>query len=151
MTTYRTTAVLSMRLVRDRSVKYPVESVGDDSHAKALAKVLIGHNPTESLVVICLGPRGAVLSTTIVSSGGTCGTTCTPADVFRLALLCGASSVILAHNHPSGDPTPSADDVSTTRKLVEAGRILGVPVVDHIVVTDDRCESMLALGLGGLH
>lgn len=57
-----------------------------------------------------------------------------PREVFKGALLSSAASVILLHNHPSGDPDPSAEDREVTRKLVEAGRLLGVPVLDHVIV-----------------
>lgn len=57
-----------------------------------------------------------------------------PRDVFRNAIVYGADSIALVHNHPSGDPTPSSDDVNATRRLKEAGALLGIDVVDHIVV-----------------
>jgi len=57
-----------------------------------------------------------------------------PREIFREAVRCSASSVILAHNHPSGDPTPSKEDIDITRRLIEAARILGIRVVDHLIV-----------------
>ena len=60
-----------------------------------------------------------------------------PREVFKVALKWSAASVIVAHNHPSGDPTPSKEDLDVTRRLIEAGRVLSVPVTDHVVVGDD--------------
>lgn len=75
-------------------------------------------------------------------------------EVFRVALKWSAASVIVAHNHPSGDPTPSKEDLDVTRRLIEAGRVLGVPLTDHVIVGDDalfppgfhsiRCSGVLA-------
>ncbi len=68
--------------------------------------------------------------------------------VFRAAITACAAGLILGHNHPSGDPTPSEEDISTTAKLIAAGKVLGIPVVDHIIVTRDsrRFHSMLSSG-----
>ena len=140
---HRTCAVVSRSIVRDRSVKYAVDSVGDSHDVAALARAMIGSLPTESLIVVSLGPRGGVLSVTTVAAGGVGACSVSPSDVFRAAIVAGASRIALAHNHPSGDATPSADDVRTTERLVEAGKLLGVQVVDHVVVTDERCTSML--------
>jgi DNA repair protein RadC len=66
--------------------------------------------------------------------------------VFRLAVVEGAAAVILAHNHPSGDPTPSPDDRTVTRQIAEAGRALGIPVLDHVIVGDGRFASLAEEG-----
>ena len=70
-----------------------------------------------------------------------------PREVFSKAILNNASHVIVAHNHPSGDPTPSGDDIATTKRLQEAGKILGIVVADHIVVTNNKYSSLLEMGL----
>ena len=69
-----------------------------------------------------------------------------PREVFKAALLANAASIVLAHNHPSGDPAPSPDDVALTRRLVDAGRLLGVEVLDHIVIGEGRYVSVRELG-----
>jgi DNA repair protein RadC len=70
-----------------------------------------------------------------------------PREVFRPLIQAGAHAVILVHNHPSGDPDPSESDIGLTHRLAECGWMTGIPVVDHIIVTDAGCTSMLALGL----
>ena len=65
-----------------------------------------------------------------------------PREFFGPAVRRGAAAVIAAHNHPSGDPEPSAEDVEVTRRLAEAGRLLGIPLVDHVVVGADRYVSL---------
>lgn len=70
-----------------------------------------------------------------------------PREVFRPAILMGAAAIVLCHNHPSGDPTPSPDDRLTTEQLVEAGRIIQIPVQDHIVIGEHRYLSFAEAGL----
>src|SRR3989442_1556272 len=70
-----------------------------------------------------------------------------PREVFRSAILAGAAGIIVAHNHPSGDPTPSADDRSVTRQMVEAGRLLDLPVYDHVILGGDTYMSFAEAGL----
>ena len=72
-----------------------------------------------------------------------------PREVFQAAILAGAAAVILVHNHPSGDPTPSADDRVVTDQLVAAGRLLDVPVHDHVIVGRGRYTSFAEAGLLG--
>ena len=69
-----------------------------------------------------------------------------PREVFNDAVLKSASYVIVAHNHPSGDPTPSEEDITTTKRLVEAGRILGISVQDHMIVTRSKYYSFAEKG-----
>ena len=68
-----------------------------------------------------------------------------PRDVFRRAIRSNAAGIALAHNHPSGDPTPSPEDLELTRRLVECGRLLGIPVVDHVVMTRNKFRSLAEL------
>jgi DNA repair protein RadC len=69
-------------------------------------------------------------------------------EAFREAVRSNAASIIVVHNHPSGDPTPSPDDVSVTRALVEAGQILDIEVLDHLIIGKNRFVSLKAKGLG---
>jgi DNA repair protein RadC len=70
-----------------------------------------------------------------------------PREVFRHAIAEAAAGIIVVHNHPSGDPTPSAEDQSVTRQLVAAGRLLDLPLYDHVIVAADRFTSFAAAGL----
>ena len=65
-----------------------------------------------------------------------------PAEVLRAAVIESAPSIIISHNHPSGDPTPSPEDVSITRELVQAGKLLGIDLLDHVVIGGDRWVSL---------
>ena len=70
-----------------------------------------------------------------------------PAEVFRTAILSGAAAIVLVHNHPSGDTTPSNDDIVTTRRLVEAGRVIGIPVIDHLVIGANGYTSLAEIDI----
>ncbi len=70
-----------------------------------------------------------------------------PREVFRAAIAEAAAGIVVVHNHPSGDPTPSPEDVAVTRQLVAAGRLLDLPVYDHIVIAGDTFVSLAAAGM----
>ncbi len=70
-----------------------------------------------------------------------------PREVFNKAILNNASHIVIAHNHPSGDPTPSQDDITTTKRLIEAGKIIGISIVDHIIVSRDNYYSFREKGV----
>lgn len=110
-------------------------STPDDAYS-VLAPHLEGW-AEERLVVVALDRRNRPIATQTMTIGSAGHTVVCPRQIFRWALLqgrSGASGVILGHNHPSGDPTPSAQDIDVTRRVRRAGEVLGVPLLDHIVV-----------------
>jgi len=69
-----------------------------------------------------------------------------PREVFRAAIKCSSASIICAHNHPSGDPTPSPEDISLTQRLLQAGEIVGIDVLDHLIIGDSSFVSLKEKG-----
>ena len=104
-------------------------------------------SPKECFSVLYLNSRNQPLGCEKVAVGGLNVAALQPREVFGPALTLGAAAVILAHNHPSGDPTPSAADIDMTRQVVDAGRPLRIAVHDHLVVGRDGVASFKALGL----
>lgn len=102
--------------------------------------------PSEVFAILCLSTKHRIIGFHEVSRGTLDTTLVHPREVFKAAILANASAIILAHNHPSGDPTPSDDDVALTQRLVEAGRLLGIDVLDHIVIGDNACVSFMETG-----
>ncbi len=100
----------------------------------------------ESFFALILNVKGELLDTEEISVGELTGTIVHPREVFRSAIRKSACAVIFVHNHPSGDPSPSAEDIGTTERLVRAGEILGVKVMDHIIIGDGTYSSMKNLG-----
>jgi len=101
----------------------------------------------EEFHVLALDSQSGVLRDLLVTRGILNSSLVHPREVFRGAIAEAAAGIIVVHNHPSGDPTPSADDRAVTRQLVEAGRIIDVPVYDHVVVGAGRYVSFAESGL----
>lgn len=102
---------------------------------------------TEQFKTLFLNTKNEVLKITDVSSGGLDATLALPRDVFRQAVREGASAAIVCHNHPSGDPEPSGDDVALTKRLVEAAEVLGIRFLDHIIFGDGCYVSLKERGV----
>ncbi len=107
---------------------------------------IYGGRPTEQFGLVMLDAKHRVLRTTVVSVGALDGTVVHPRDVFREAMATGAVAIVVFHNHPSGDPAPSEDDVALTHRLVEAGELIGIEVLDHVVLGDGQFCSMREQG-----
>ena len=97
--------------------------------------------------LFCLSTRHQVLAYHELSRGTVNATMVHPRDVFKIALLANATAIILGHNHPSGDPTPSPDDLALTRRLKDAGALMGIELLDHVIVAPDRYISLKDTGL----
>lgn len=101
----------------------------------------------ECFGMLLLDSRNRLLGEEMLSSGGWSASVVRPREVFRHALLAGAPALILYHNHPSGDPAPSREDIQITRQLVEAGQLLGVRILDHLIVGIEGYASLRERGL----
>ena len=96
--------------------------------------------------MLCLSTKHRVIAYHEVSRGTLDSTLVHPREVFKAALLANAAAIVVSHNHPSGDPSPTMDDLEVTTRLVAAGEILGIVVLDHIVVGDGRYFSFKEAG-----
>jgi DNA repair protein RadC len=101
-----------------------------------------GAHAVERFGVVLLDARHRLMHVHMVSEGGLDVAVAVPRDVFREATQSGAAAVVLFHNHPSGDPEPSRDDLLLTRRLIHAGRIVGIDVVDHLILGDTEYCSL---------
>jgi len=131
-------SVLGLRVVKERSGNYDFEDKKISSPSKArdiLEEVFeLSELAEEVCIIMCLDTKNKVTGLFKVSQGSLNSCIVHPREVFKRALMQNASSIILAHNHPSGDTTPSSEDISTAKRLDEAGNLLGVAVLDHIIV-----------------
>ncbi|MBQ9014716.1 MAG: DNA repair protein RadC [Firmicutes bacterium] len=105
------------------------------------------HYKKEHFICLMINSRGGIIEEKEISVGDISSTSANPREVFTDAIRRSAGCVLFLHNHPSGDATPSEEDVATTRRLMEAGSILGIPVLDHIVIGDGEYVSMRGIGL----
>lgn len=131
-------------LIRDSATSEPV------TDAETIGRQLVAryaHHVQERLGAVYLDSRHRILREREIYVGTLNSATVSTRDVLRYALEEHAAAVIVFHNHPSGDPSPSSDDLLFTRKLVEAGKALGVDVLDHLIVGSNRYVSLSARGM----
>jgi DNA repair protein RadC len=142
--------VYEVRLVQARRpLRLAETTISDGDLAAKTMHALLGLTDREHFAALFLNGMHQVTGAHVIAVGGQHGIgTIEPRTVFRAAITACAAYLVLAHNHPSNDPTPSEVDITTTAKLMTAGRILGIPVVDHVIVTRDsrRWHSMLTRG-----
>ena len=101
----------------------------------------------EKFIALALNTKNHVTAVLPVSSGSLNASIVHPRELFQRAILANCASLILAHNHPSGDPTPSPEDIALTRKLVEAGQLLDIPILDHVILGYGKYSSFKEMGL----
>ncbi|MGE0792077.1 MAG: DNA repair protein RadC [Sandaracinaceae bacterium] len=109
----------------------------------------LAHASVEHFIALALDAKHRAIAEVEVARGGLTACPVAPSDVFRALLLEGAAAVIVVHNHPSGEPSPSAEDVALTDRLARAGELLGMRVLDHVIVARDGYFSFLDAGLLG--
>ena len=108
---------------------------------------ILRHEKSEYFVVTFLDTKCKMMGYEIVSKGSLTASIVHPREVYKLAIQKSAYSIIALHNHPSGDPTPSKEDITATRKIKQAGEIVGIELIDHIIIGDNRYISMRELNL----
>ena len=140
----------AIELGRRLSLEAPEErpSINSPSDAAAILQYEMSALEQEHLRVILLDRRNRVLETVEVYKGSVNSSQVRVGELFKDAVKSNASAIVIAHNHPSGDPTPSPDDVAVTRAIVQAGKLLDVDVLDHIVIGQGRWVSLKERGLG---
>lgn len=151
MTKYTTKLTENKRVILEKeksmncpSLPYAIKSP-DDAVVIGKEFMRIHEEPEEYLYMICMNTKNRVIGVFEISHGTVNASLVTPREVFQKALLANAVNIILMHNHPSGDCTPSRQDIEITKRLVEAGNLLGVDVLDHIII-GDRYSSLKEKG-----
>lgn len=113
---------------------------------KAVCRVIapLLHNQRQEIIwVILLDTKSRMIGRPVESTRGLLDSSPThPREVFKKAIRCNAAAIVIVHNHPSGDPTPSREDIEATRRLVESARIIGIPVFDHVIVGSPAAATM---------
>lgn len=124
--------VIRVQLVRESSERR--ESISGPAKAARVAEHFLGLCDREQLIVLMLTAKNALIGVHVASIGNLTSAIVCPREVFKAAILANACSIIVAHNHPSGDPEPSPEDFEVTTTLKAAGTLLGIPLEDHIVI-----------------
>lgn len=104
------------------------------------------HLPREIVILVMLDAKSKILQDMVISSGTVNSSLLAPREIFLSALKYEAVNIILLHNHPSGDPTPSREDIQTTKRMKDAGNLIGIRLMDHIIIGDNKYISLGELG-----
>jgi len=136
--------VYKISMIRDGIQKASVNKIGSPDDVYELVSTYLQGADREHFVVLLLGTKNQVLGVNTVSIGTLNASLVHPREVFKPAICLNAHSIILAHNHPSGDPTPSKEDLAITERLKEAGDLLNIKVLDHVIIGDDCFRSLKA-------
>lgn len=132
--------LVSLRVVRDGDVWIDSPACDDARKAAEIAFQEIGNRETEMLILIALDGKSCCTGVAVVATGSMHGLTVSVTTVLRTALAMKATGFVLAHNHPSGDPRPSPEDLFFTARVNRAAEVVGLAFVDHVIVTDKPGE-----------
>ncbi len=113
----------------------------------AYARSRLSHLDHEEMWLLALDGQNGARAFRRIAQGGLHGCAVSGRDILRVALIEAASAMVLVHNHPSGDPTPSSEDIAMSRAVAEAGEIVGVALLDHVIIARNRHASLLDLGV----
>lgn len=134
--------IVSLKMVRESSILYENRRISSPNEALEVFKTLLENSDREKLVVCCLNTKNEPTNLSIVSVGSLNSSVVHPREVFKTAVMSNAASIIVAHNHPSGDTTPSKEDINITERLKKSGEIIGVALLDHLIVGNNTYLSL---------
>jgi len=140
--------IVTCKLVREcPSIQYALRKISQPDDAVGLVLEFLEDADREKMILIALNRKGEPTAIQTISVGTLHSSLVHPREVFKTAILSNSASIILAHNHPSGDPTPSREDIEITKRIKEAGEILGIEILDHIIIgTDGKFSSLKTMG-----
>lgn len=147
-TNFQTLDVVAIQMVKERQLLYGGNRLTMPEQAAEAFCALVGHPDREYFAALLLDGKNRITSIYQVSQGSLNQSIVHPRETFKAAILANAAGVILAHNHPTGDLTPSREDIEITRRLREAGELLGIRVLDHVIIDTDTGENRSFVQLG---
>lgn len=144
--------IYNYKIIREKSETYydGRKSLNNPNDVAKLFKEYYEENfdmDKEHFSIIMVDTKNKMIGINLVSMGIINQSLIHPREVFRPAIIVSANAIFLCHNHPSGDPTPSKEDINTTKRLKEVGKILGIEILDHIILGDNRYTSLLEKGM----
>ena len=145
-------SVYRVSLVKDKSVSFEKRCLSNSVQARPILRKLIeayGQPDREQFCVLLLNAKNEIIGLNIVSTGCLTSTTVHPREVLKPAIIANSAAMILCHNHPSNDPAPSQEDIAVTKNIVQAAKIMGILVHEHLIINleDDRYYSFADHGL----
>ncbi len=137
--------LLTLKVVRHKIEEEFDVKLQSFSDAGVFFKKMIGDNDRETFALVCVDVKGKINNYAVSHVGTLSAALVSPREVFKYAILSNSNAIIIAHNHPSGDLRPSEADFEMTKALVEAGKIMGIRILDHIIVSDKNYMSLRIL------
>ena len=139
--------IYKIKMIKEDTVEYS-NTIKSPADVAALARdVLEMHEMAEeNFIILCLNTKNKIAGVHTISIGSLNASIVHPREVFKVALLNNANGIICLHNHPSGDPEPSREDIEITHRLANAGNILGINVLDHVIIGEQRYVSLKEQG-----
>lgn len=138
--------IVKVMLVKDIGNAYRVKEIKKQETAASVVKEFLAGEDREVFITINLDNSDRINSINIVSIGSLNAAIIHPREVFKASILSNANAIILAHNHPSGNPDPSKEDIEITQRLFECGKLLGIKILDHIIIGDEEYVSLSLVG-----
>jgi DNA repair protein RadC len=138
--------IVSLKLVKESSMLYRERSVRSPEDGYKLLNLFLSDKDREHFIVVSLDTKNQPISINVCHIGSLNASIVHPREVMKSAILSNAASILVGHNHPSGMVEPSCEDIEVTKRLVEAGKIIGIDVLDHIIVGDGAYTSLKEKG-----
>lgn len=139
---------IRVEVVKEKWVSYEAPAkINTSEEAAVLMRAKIGNSDRENFVAILLDNKNRPLGVQTVSIGSLTAAIVHPREVYKAAIISNAAAIVAGHNHPSGDTTPSREDLVITKRLKESGELLGIRFLDHLILGDDTFLSMADRGL----
>lgn len=138
--------IVKVQLIREKSMLYKDRIIRSPRDAYELIRDFLGDVDREHFVVLCLDTKNQPTCIQVVHIGSLNSSIVHPREVLKPALLSNAASIIVAHNHPSNIPNPSSEDISVTKRLAQASKIIGIELLDHLIICTDTFHSLKDTG-----
>ena len=140
--------IVKIQMVRDGTLEYGKKAIKGPQDLAELGQKFIQNADREVFLLVCLNTRNHINCIHVVSIGTVNTALVAPREVLKAVLMSNASNMAFIHNHPSGDPDPSSDDIQITNRIAECGKLFGIGLIDHVIISDDgKYESFMEKGL----
>ncbi|MDB8460315.1 JAB domain-containing protein [Turicibacter sanguinis] len=138
--------IVSIKMVKESSFLYQTRTISSPKDAYEMIKDQLQDLDREQFIIACLNTKNEPTNLSVVSVGTLNKAIIHPREVFKTAILSNAASIMAFHNHPSGNAEPSQQDIQLTHRLVEAGELLGIKLLDHLIIGDGTFTSLKEKG-----
>ncbi|WP_455819583.1 RadC family protein [Clostridium butyricum] len=139
--------IVSLKMVKENSILYANRKIFSPEDGFHILNDLLENSDREKLIVCCLNSKNEPTNISIVSVGSLNNSIVHPREVFKIAIISNSASIIIAHNHPSGNTEPSKEDIAITKRLKECGELIGIKLLDHLIIGSNCYKSLKEEGV----